>query len=126
MTTPELLHILRTNIDLLETLASAGAPPIAAGDLAQIRPDADDTFGGTLFRATAVTNHHRVRGYLLTAHRGACREAWLSFPPSSLQRIGPVPFEESTWSLRTFERAAQAIPRKAAASEVRLPAVREA
>jgi hypothetical protein len=72
------------------------------GDLAQIRTDVDDTFGGALFLVTAV--HGRdITGFPWRAHRGACREAWWTMRPPELLRIGRLRYQPSRWALGRTE-----------------------
>jgi hypothetical protein len=69
------------------------APPtpaeadIGAGDVVQIRPFADQTFGGTLLVVTTAAPHE-LRGYPLRPHRGGCRDAWLRLKHREVERVG--------------------------------------
>jgi hypothetical protein len=60
---------------------------LAAGDIAQIRPLADATFGGMLFQV-ATAGPYELRGFLLRPHRGGCRDAWIRLKHCQLERIG--------------------------------------
>ena len=88
MLTPSETRALRALLSREATTAAAiDAAELAAGDVAQIRPLSDRTFGGLLFFCAQVLPH-QVRGYLLRPHRGGCREAWLNFHHADLDRIG--------------------------------------
>lgn len=69
------------------------APPtpaeadIGAGDIIQIRPFADQTFGGMIAVVTAATLYE-LRAYLLRPHRGGCRDAWMRLKHCEVERIG--------------------------------------
>jgi len=88
MLTPEETRVLRGLLH--RERARTAARHLAAGDVAQIRPQADPLFGGMLFATTQV-HGDRIRGYLLRPHRGGCHEAWLTLKPTDLQRIGRMP-----------------------------------
>jgi hypothetical protein len=60
---------------------------IGAGDLVQLRPFADQTFGGMIAVVTAATLYE-LRAYLLRPHRGGCRDAWLKLKPCEVERVG--------------------------------------
>lgn len=60
---------------------------IGAGDVVQIRPFADQTFGGMLLVVTKASAYE-LRGYLLRPHRGGCREAWMRLKHCEVERIG--------------------------------------
>jgi hypothetical protein len=67
--------------------APTQAEDIGAGDLVQLRPFADQAFGGMIAVVTAATLYE-LRGYLLRPHRGGCRDAWLRLKPCEVERIG--------------------------------------
>lgn len=62
-------------------------PDIRPGNVAQIHPFADTTFGGILAVITRA-EPYELRGYLLRPHRGGCREAWLRLKHCELERVG--------------------------------------
>jgi hypothetical protein len=97
------VHLEMLAADLEGRVGAEECGTIAAGDVVQLRPDVSEVLGGTLLRVTRV-GPYRIEGYLLTAHRGGCREAWYGFPPSCVVRMGSIPFPESAWSRRVFER----------------------
>ncbi len=99
MTKTELFHLIRSHLDILEACDRSGPGAIAAGDVVQLKPDADPVFGGMLLRVTR-TNAHRIEGYLLTPHRGGCRDAWYRFPPSCVSQIGRLLYPEAAWGFR--------------------------
>jgi hypothetical protein len=67
--------------------AGEPAPDIGAGDVVQIRPFADATFGGMLAVVTKASTYE-LRGYLLRPHRGGCRDAWMRLKHCEVERIG--------------------------------------
>jgi hypothetical protein len=90
--------------------ASAGAPAeaeIAAGDVVQIRPFADQTFGGMLAVITQA-RPYQLRGYLLRPHRGGCRDAWLKLKHCEVERIGRGlwPADETPFAARCEDQSA--------------------
>ena len=92
---------LRALADQLDPLPEASAGPLAPGDLVQLRPDANPTWGGMLARVTRRTPYE-VRGYLLTPHRGGCREAWLRLRPPLVVRVGREVYEQPEWGMRKY------------------------
>jgi hypothetical protein len=74
---------------LAREAAPAASQPgaIAAGDVVQILPAADRTFGGMLALITQA-KPYQLRAVLLRPHRGGCREAWLRLTPPEVARIG--------------------------------------
>lgn len=105
MTTAQLLHLIRTHLKQLPTKSADTPAAIAPGDIVQLKPDADPTFGGMLLRVTTSTAH-RVEGYFLTPHRTGCREAWYRFPHSCVSPIGSLVHPEAAWSFRGLGAAA--------------------
>jgi hypothetical protein len=101
MNPAELFNLIRAHLDILEASSQAGPTSIATGDVVQLKPDADPTFGGTLLRVTRATTWH-IEGYLLVPHRGGQPEAWRRFPPSSLSTIGALIYPESAWGFRPY------------------------
>ncbi len=67
---------------------------IAIGDLVQLKPTADKTWGGIFLR---VCKLDPIRGYFLTPHRGGCMEAWHRTKPCEVSRIGAVRWPECKW-----------------------------
>jgi hypothetical protein len=89
LTIPEahaLRAILRRELSPAPPTSSAEAD-IDAGDVVQIRPFADQTFGGMLAVITRASDHE-LRGYLLRPHRGGCRDAWISLKHCQVERVG--------------------------------------
>jgi hypothetical protein len=78
--------ILRRELSPAPPTSSAEAD-IDAGDVVQIRPFADQTFGGMLLVVTKA-GPYELRGYLLRPHRGGCREAWMRLKHCEVERIG--------------------------------------
>ena len=65
---------------------------IAAGDVVQIRPAADRTFGGML-ALVMQAKPHQLRAILLRAHRGGCREAWMRLTPPEVAHVGRAHYQ---------------------------------
>jgi hypothetical protein len=86
MLTPQESALLRALL-AREAESPAEYADLAAGDVAQIRPLADATFGGMLVQIAAA-EPHQVRAFLLRPHRGGCRDAWLKLKHCELERIG--------------------------------------
>jgi hypothetical protein len=96
---------IRTHLQQLEEeIGIQEADPaalIAPGDLVQIRPYADRTFGGMFMHVCRVRPAH-IEGYLLRPHRGGCREAWHTFSPPELLRLGRSFFEQPKFARRPW------------------------
>lgn len=73
--------------ELCPAPAAPAETDIGAGDVVQIRPFADQTFGGMLAVVTAAAPYG-LRAYLLRPHRGGCREAWLRLKHCEVERVG--------------------------------------
>jgi hypothetical protein len=88
MLTPAETETLRA-ILAREAAPAIGSQPakLTTGDVVQILPAADRTFGGMLALVQQATPH-QVRAILLRPHRGGCREAWLRLTPPEVARIG--------------------------------------
>lgn len=108
-----LAHIqtLRAHLEVLErnlcspdetgTPAPESIEPAQPGDLVQLRPAADPTFGGLMLRVTQ-THTIGIRGYLLVPHRGGCRDAWLRWKHNDYGRVGRVRWPEARWGFRDY------------------------
>ena len=100
MLTPSETNVLRALLSREATTAAGiDTAELTAGDIAQVRPLTDRTFGGLLFFVTQVLPY-QVRGYLLRPHRGGCREAWLSFHHGDLERVGRPAFPAPEFARR--------------------------
>jgi hypothetical protein len=60
---------------------------IGPGDVVQIRPFADATFGGMLVLIMKA-EPYQLHGFLLRPHRGGCKEAWLKLKHCEVERVG--------------------------------------
>ena len=80
-------EVLRGLLDREMLQFPAPEHDISRQDIVQIHPHADRTFGGMLVVVTAA-DPYSVRGYLLRPHRGGCREAWLTWHYSDVERVG--------------------------------------
>jgi hypothetical protein len=106
MLTDEELKCLRRLIARAEH--AAPSPPssdfqeLAPGDVVQIRPSADRTFGGMLAAVTKA-EPYELRAYALRPHRGGCAEAWLKLNHCDVERIGRMLWPpESRFALRRW------------------------
>jgi len=107
----EQIQDLKRFVLALEAVYSRGNPgpqpeeteAIAAGDIVQIRPSADPTFGGLVFRVGRLDDY--VHGYLLVPHRGGCKEAWLRYKPCEVGKLGTLRWPEAEWGLSREEAA---------------------
>ena len=79
--------------------SSQPAEQLAAGDVVQILPAVDRTYGGMLALVTQ-SKPHQVRAVLLRPHRGGCREAWLRLTPPEVARIGAAPSHNPEFASR--------------------------
>jgi len=109
LTIPEahaLRAILRRELSPAPPTSSADAA-IGAGDVVQIRPFADQTFGGMLAVITQAAPYE-LRGYLLRPHRGGCRDAWLKLKHCEVERIGRGfwPADAAQFATRCEDRGA--------------------
>lgn len=71
--------------------------PINVGDVVQLRPSADEVFGGLLLR---VRKLNPIRGYLLLPRRGGALEAWTKVKPCEVGRIGALRWPEAEWGFK--------------------------
>lgn len=75
---------------------------VAPGDLVQLQPLADRTFGGMLMYVAQVYSPHELRGFLLRPHRGGCRESWHRAKPTDVVRIGPTLWPDPEFARRRW------------------------
>lgn len=87
MLTPQETATLRAILAREAAPPTEGPDAIAPGDVVEIRPTADRTYGGMLALITQA-KPHQVRAILLRPHRGGCREAWLTLSPPEVAKIG--------------------------------------
>jgi hypothetical protein len=71
---------------------AAGLDPINVGDVVQLRPGADPHWETSLLVVTKIREDAKVTGYVLRPHRSGCREAWYTYTPPEVIRIGGSPF----------------------------------
>ena len=74
---------------------------IVPGDVVQIRPGADRTWESSLLIVGHVDGY-KVRGPILTFHRGGCREAWGRYSRAELVRIGRLPYPEPAPDIKAW------------------------
>src|SRR5262245_56917987 len=97
MLTPEELAMLQAL--LARAISPSGSLHVAAtmdiqpGDVVEIRPGIDRAWESSLILVTRVEGL-RCRGQILRPHRSGCSEAWYSFRPGEVVRIGHAPFPQ--------------------------------
>lgn len=92
----------------LEINAVNAEESLIPGDLVQLLPSTDHVFGGMLFRV-CKSSAYGVKGFLLVPHRGGCREAWHSYTPGQVRKIGHLHWPESEFG---FTKADEAMRRR--------------
>src|SRR5262249_34764283 len=103
------MHLSTLEIDLLTSLLTrardeASSPSlgkIRVGDIVQIQPGIDETWETSLLQVGAIDGY-RIRGTILRPHRGGCREAWYSYPPGAISRVGHAPFAAPSQRIRSW------------------------
>lgn len=75
---------------------------IAVGDVVQLRPGADHHWETSLLLVSRILPDGGVQGQIMRPHRGGCREAWYTYRPPSLARIGRMPFPEPAVRVRSW------------------------
>jgi len=93
-----LLRALLTREDV-----DAGAEDFRPGDVVQLRPHACRTFGGML-AVVCQASPYELRGFLLTPHRGGCRDAWLRWRAGDLDLIGRTTWPDPEFAHRCPDR----------------------
>jgi len=79
----------------------AATDTITAGDVVQLRPGASHLWETSLMLVTQTTAEH-IKGQILRPHRGGCREAWYTFTPPELTRVGRIPFPEPAPDIKAW------------------------
>ena len=74
----------------------------SAAEIVQLKTSADPVFGGLLLRVKQRLRDS-VRGYLLVAHRGGCREAWHTAKTCEINSIGQLTWPEADFNFRSFQ-----------------------
>jgi hypothetical protein len=97
---------------------------IAVGDIVQLRPGADPHWQTSLLLVCRILDDGGIQGQILRPHRGGYREAWYTYRPPEVIRVGRMPYPEPdlqirAWSYDGPQCEACGLP------EVRKPAQRE-
>ena len=71
---------------------SESSGTVNVGDLVQLRPGADSHWQTSLLLVCQVRDDGRVSGIVLRPHRSGYREAWYTYSPPEVLRIGRAPF----------------------------------
>jgi len=74
---------------------------LTPGDVVQLRPGADPTWETSLMLVMQA-DPYKIRGQILRPHRGGCREAWASYKPPEVTRIGRAPFPEPAPDIKAW------------------------
>jgi hypothetical protein len=69
---------------------------IAPGDLVQLRPGADPQWETSFLSVAKIRDDGGISGTILRPHRGGWRDAWFTYRPPEVLRIGRAPFPEPT------------------------------
>jgi len=99
MLTPDEVLLLRKLLDRAELESRTNGDAIAPGDVVQLRPGASRTWETSLLLVGSVD--HRIRGTILQHHRGGCREAWATFSPAEVDRVGRLTFPQPAADIRS-------------------------
>ena len=99
------VRALQRYLNLVESTFGDGEPgqrpedleTITPGDIVQLKPSADATFGGLLMR---VKKLDPIRGYLLVPRRGGSLESWTRVKPCEVGKVGALRWPEAAWGFR--------------------------
>jgi hypothetical protein len=75
---------------------------IHIGDVVQLRPGACPHWESSLLLVCRVRDDGRVVGQILRPHRGGYMEAWYSYSPPEVARIGRMPYPEPGLAVRSW------------------------
>ena len=99
---------LRRYVDLMDDAFTNGipVPPVTMAtemraEIVQLKSTADPIFGGLLLRVKKRLPD-AVRGYLMVAHRGGCREAWWTAKHCQIEPIGRLKSPEAEFGFHAF------------------------
>lgn len=108
---PADFHTLRKYVDLIEDAVTNDQVPaldeIPQADsrlIVQLKSTADPVFGGLLLRVKEWLPD-AVRGYLLVAHRGGCRQAWWTAKHCQIEPIGRLKSPEAEFGFHAYRWA---------------------
>ena len=100
---------LRKYVDLIDDAVTNGhapaldeIPKVDSREIVQLKSTADPVFGGLLLRVKEWLPD-AVRGYLLVAHRGGCREAWWTAKHCQIEPIGRLKSPEAEFGFHAFK-----------------------
>jgi hypothetical protein len=106
MLTPDELALLESLLHRARHAAGAGyaalLDTVAPGDVVQLRPGADAHWETSLFLACEIREDGSISGQILRPHRGGYREAWYTYRPPAVARIGRMPFPEPGLAIRSW------------------------
>jgi hypothetical protein len=106
MLTPEEVATLEALLararGLLGEDSAAVRDTITVGDVVQLRPGADPHWETSLLLVCRIREDGGVQGQILRPHRGGHREAWYTYRPPSVARIGRMPFPEPDMRIKAW------------------------
>lgn len=79
---------------------AAALDAVRVGDVLQLRPGADSHWETSLVLVEKLRDDGRISGTVLRPHRSGCREAWYTFTPPEILRIGGSPFPPPCRAIR--------------------------
>jgi hypothetical protein len=74
---------------------------INPGDVVQLRPGSDPHWKTSLLLVCKIREDGGISGQILRPHRSGMREAWYSYRPPEVSKIGRMPFPEPGLDVRS-------------------------
>jgi hypothetical protein len=75
---------------------------ITVGDVVQLRPGADPHWETSLLLVCRIRADGAISGQILQPHRGGYRDAWWTYRPTSVARVGRSPFPEPAMAIKSW------------------------
>lgn len=75
---------------------------ITVGDIVQLRPGSDPHWETSLLLVCRISDDGGISGQILRPHRGGYREAWYTYRPPLVARVGRMPFPEPDLRIRSM------------------------
>jgi hypothetical protein len=92
--TPDEITVLESLCSRARRAADPSPGTLAPGDVVQLRPGADSHWQTSLFLVCAIREDGGISGQILRPHRSGSREAWYTYRPPEVARIGRAPYPE--------------------------------
>lgn len=106
MLTPEELLLLESLLTRARHAAgvdrAAVTEAINVGDVVQLRPGADPHWETSLLLVCRIRDDGGISGQIMRPHRGGYQEAWYTYRPPLVARIGHMPFPEPPPPIRSW------------------------